>query len=774
LVWLNERGDFPTLRTSKVLNRHTYGWMEFVAGAGCSSVTELQRFYQRQGAYLALLYALEATDFHFENLIAAGEHPVLLDLEALMHPRLQGLCQRQAAQAAGNTMNYSVLRVGLLPRRTVASGDFEGLDVSGLGSMAGELTPRPVPHWLSEGTDEMRLGRKRMEILEGKNRPTLNGAEVNAFDYCSAVEAGFSSMYRCLVEHRVELLSDRGPLAHFAEDEVRVVMRPTYIYGLLLTESFHPDVLRDALERDRLFDRLWVGIEECPRLATVIPAEVHDMHNGDVPIFTTRPNSCDLWTSSHQRIADFYDEPGADPVRRRIQKLSDRDRDLQLWFIRASLATLSKAGDDARRPPQTQTCADLAPKALADRKRLLAAAQAVGERLEQLALREEDDLSWVGLTLAPSQRWILAPTGLDLYDGVPGLALFLAYLGKILEELRFTALAREAVTIVRRELESTRPPSMPIGGFVGWGGVVYALAHLGCLWNEPALLAEAGTIAARLTSHIEGDTEFDLIGGAAGCIVALLALYRSAPSQDVLTAAVRCGHHLLAHTQPFQQGFEGPVHGPTIRRLTGLSHGAAGITWALLELAAVSGDDRFRRRALATLEYERRLFSAAEGNWPDLREDAAASVTSGQGAAKFAISWCHGAPGIGLARLLCLPHLDDAHVHSEINAALEATLRRGFSGSHCLCHGSLGNLELLLQAGRRLKKSRWQAEVDRAASVILEGIDQNGFVCGNPLGVESPGLMTGLAGIGYELLRLAEPDLVPSILALEPPTVDSR
>ena len=32
-----------------------------------------------------------------------------------------------------------------------------------------------------------------------------------------------------------------------------------------------------------------------------------------------------------------------------------------------------------------------------------------------------------------------------------------------------------------------------------------------------------------------------------------------------------------------------------------------------------------------------------------------------------------------------------------------------------------------------------------------------GWICGNPLGVESPGLMTGISGIGYALLRLADP-----------------
>jgi lantibiotic modifying enzyme len=42
-------------------------------------------------------------------------------------------------------------------------------------------------------------------------------------------------------------------------------------------------------------------------------------------------------------------------------------------------------------------------------------------------------------------------------------------------------------------------------------------------------------------------------------------------------------------------------------------------------------------------------------------------------------------------------------------------------------------------------------------------------LCGVPNGVETPGLMTGITGIGYELLRLAAPTQVPSLLIMEPP-----
>jgi lantibiotic modifying enzyme len=76
---------------------------------------------------------------------------------------------------------------------------------------------------------------------------------------------------------------------------------------------------------------------------------------------------------------------------------------------------------------------------------------------------------------------------------------------------------------------------------------------------------------------------------------------------------------------------------------------------------------------------------------------------------------------------------------------------------------------LLLQASQTFDDPQWRAQVNRIAAIVLESIHRDGWLCGVPLGVESPGLMTGLAGIGYELLRLAEPRRVPSVLMLEPP-----
>jgi type 2 lantibiotic biosynthesis protein LanM len=410
------------------------------------------------------------------------------------------------------------------------------------------------------------------------------------------------------------------------------------------------------------------------------------------------------------------------------------------------------------------------------------------------------------LTLVNERHWSLVPMGVDLYGGVPGVALFLAYLGEITGEGRYTALAQAALMTLRRQVEpcvdAQRAPDRDkskslipsIGGFSGWGGVIYTLTHLGVLWNQPELLSETEAIVEWLPALIESDEQFDVIGGAAGCIGSLISLYRCTPSERILDMARQCGDRLIARAQPMERGIGWVAQHGGAKPLAGFSHGAAGMAWALLELAALTGEQRFRTSALDAIAYERSLFSPEAGNWPDLREfetsgssfvlgsspveTGTSSQASRNGHGKegattrdrpYMTAWCHGAPGIGLARLATLQHLDDEIVRAEIDTAVKTTLAQGFGGNHSLCHGDLGNLELLIQAGQTLDDLQWRAHVERMGTVILNSIDEHGWLCGVPLGVETPGLMTGLAGIGYGLLRLAEPARVPSVLTLDPP-----
>ena len=486
---------------------------------------------------------------------------------------------------------------------------------------------------------------------------------------------------------------------------------------------------------------------------------------GDIPLFKTTPRSRHLWSGADEEIGEFFDESGLDLAQRRFNSLSDEDLAQQLWFIQASLATQPTS---AGRPPRIALSRREAEQPL-DRRRLLDAACALGDRLEARALRGDNDAIWIGLTAVHDRYASLKPLGLDLYDGLPGVTLFLAYLSAITGVDRYRSLADDALVTMQRYITESKPFLSSTGGFAGWGGVIYALSHLGVVMKRPELFSEAGDIVSMLPPLIENDRMLDFIGGAAGGIHGLLALQNCAPSHQTLDAAGLCGERLLATARPQDRGI-GWVTPAASRPLTGFSHGAAGYTVALLELAAATGDNRFRRAAMDSLEYERSQFSLEKQNWLDLR-DPIGSGDRVQAAPDVLTAWCHGAMGIGLARIHCIRHLDDDTIHEEIRVAIETTLKDGFGMNHSLCHGDCGSLELLLAASRTPLGTTSIPHLNRLAAILLEDIEKGGWICGHQISVESPGLMTGLAGIGYTMLRLAEPDAVPSVLTLAPPVL---
>jgi type 2 lantibiotic biosynthesis protein LanM len=767
--WVNERGANPQLRALKVLDRKHHGWVEFVRAAGCGSSEEVVRFYERQGEYLAILYLLEATDFHFENLLACGEHPVLVDLEALFHPWIRGIDLKQPdIQMVSMAKALSVLRIGLLPRRTGGHDDYQGMDLSGLGGGSAGQMSDDVLQWAGAGTDEMAAVKQPLPMEAGRNRPSVNGEEIDVQQYTEEIVTGFRRMYDLLRHHRSELIANDSPFQRFAHDEVRVVARATRGYGVLLGQGLHPEYLRDALVLDRLLDRLWAGVEDNSHLPRLIPAERRDLLEGDVPIFTACPPSRDLFTSTGEKIEGFFEKTGMELARAKLEGLSDDDLRRQVWFIEASLATLDLGAEEmkwARYQPiwssSPRSRSELGPL-------LIEEACRIGDRLEELSLQDGTHVAWIGFAYM-NKTWSLDSLLEDLYGGSPGLILTLAYLGSFGFE-KYTQLARRALATLRTRLAETGKHLSSIGAFSGWGGLIYVLAHLGALWNDPEVLVYALGLVDRLPELIEKDKSLDLVGGCAGCIGGLLALDRVAAEEKVLAACVQCAERLLETARPMESGIAWFNNIETEKPIVGFAHGSAGIAWALLELAARTGNENYRNAALEAMVYENSRYSPEKGNWTDHGANVELGANKAVGPS---MAWCYGAPGIGMSRAAALKHTDHPHVRQDLDRAVQATLKQGPGTNHCICHGDLGNLDFLLQASQATGSRELAEKVDELSNQILASMKQYGWLCGVPLGVESPALMNGLAGICYGLLRLADSERVPSVLTLSPPTKKS-
>ena len=717
VAWLNTVVPGLDLAAAHTLPKAGYGWVALVEHLPCARLSDVDRFYHRQGALLALLYALDGTDFHHENLIAAADQPVLVDVETLCHPTLPPV-SLTGPDPAIRALVTSVGRTALLP--TMIIGEHGAMDVSGLGGGQRGTHPNDAVRWQDAGTDRMRLVRRAVPVEgAGTNRPTLPGRDVDPADHESALQAGFRAGYDAIAAHRDDLI---GLLARCADDEVRVLPRHTALYAELLDESTHPDLLRDGLDREPAFDVLWTEAVDEPRLR-LVPHELADLWSGDVPLFTTRPGSTDVWTSAGRRLPGLLAESGLAAVTAKLRRMGDVDRQDQDWLIAATLAVRERTVDHRSGPSVGEPVRSAPP----DPQRLLTMACELADDIVARAVHDDGRANWLGLEALVSKHWSVLPLGAGLADGYCGTALFLAQLGKLTGLSRYPELAHKALAPLPGLLDLlAADPELAAevgcGAFGGIGGLCYALARLSTLLADGDMVRWLAAAVPLVVAADDGRGA-GLATGRAGGLAALLAVHAETGMPAALRSALVLADRLAAT-------WDEPGDRPP-----GLLFGADGDGWALLRAAAATGSPRYAAAGRAALRH-------GTGQ----RDD---------------IGWCTGLAGAVLARI-------DTEIDNQAVTVLgEHRPLRDTS----LCHGELGVAEALIALAAR--GDEWAAGYrDRGAGLLVGALEQFGPRCGTPRGVPSPGLLTGLAGIGYGLLRLGFADHVPSVLLLDPATPD--
>jgi len=344
LKWLNDAGTILPHRIRCVLNRGRYGWAEFVEFRGCSSAEEIHWYYRRLGSLLGIIYCLAGTDCHFENLVAHGSEPVLIDIETLLQPHFR-LDAHATDIKVGSIIVGSVLDTGMLPCSDSPVGDG---DVSAIGARVAQFTSLQTFGFENSGTDEARVIRTTYRIEEAVNQPMLRGAAVRPSRYLVDVESGFASTYQLIQQLKRELLASNGPLSRFSQTPVRVVLRPTAAYTQLLRESFHPKALVDSIGRERILSQLWWGTASHPILRKVVFSEYNQLLVGDIPLFFNLPKSLDVRSPNGKYFKDVFSTSGFEIVHDRILTMSQANCETQIKLIRTALLggyKESKAGE---------------------------------------------------------------------------------------------------------------------------------------------------------------------------------------------------------------------------------------------------------------------------------------------------------------------------------------------------------------------------------------------------------------------------------------------
>jgi len=414
----------------------------------------------------------------------------------------------------------------------------------------------------------------------------------------------------------------------------------------------------------------------------------------------------------------------------------------------------------------------------------LAGARTVGDMLIERAKRDEGGLYWESLGMGPDQEPVYG-VGDGLYSGVSGIALFMVELFRQTGEARYGDTAREALAWLDRYCAENE--ALSLAYFTGRLGVFEPFLRMGRVTGEDHWRERALAVAEPIREFRDDQFRIDdLLNGRAGSMVGLAKLHAATGADWLLEPLDRLVGQVVrgAHLGP--KGLYWDRSEQNITGLCGFSHGSAGVGYAFFEVGAYLDNPALIQLGDEAFAYESQCFNEQIGAWPDWRkgvfkdedrEEHLQALRDGDleffHKPKHMDAWCHGSHGIGLARLRAFEltgrwreDLDRALKRAEYVLGLSLEHLRDRS-DFTLCHGFCGSLDLFYEANRHLGRplpDYTQTIIDRVLENLRTGAK---FSSGYGLFKDRPedvSLFMGIAGIGYFLLRLCDPEGAESLL----------
>ncbi len=333
----------PEDAAPRTIVKDGYGWVEGISQKTLDrgAVTE---YYRRVGSLLATLYVLNGSDIHYENLVAAGAVPVVVDAETIVTQTLvDGWFKPEQFHTSvlRREVSDSVLGTLLLPYRAESEHgqSTESMSVSGVARIENVEATDETVVWESVNTDEMTFEIDNGEITPSQNYPIVDGEPVLPESHASSVVKGFTQTYDAFRGRLGERLNS---LVNGTDVETRYLFRPTSVYQAALNTLVTPRCLRNAAAGSVALDKLVAPIqsftaEAQESLWPLVRAERTALFQYDVPRFGI--DGRDVTFRGETLVKDFFDQHNSAVVSENLDELSDSDRARQRSYIWTALRT---------------------------------------------------------------------------------------------------------------------------------------------------------------------------------------------------------------------------------------------------------------------------------------------------------------------------------------------------------------------------------------------------------------------------------------------------
>ncbi|EIR4038453.1 DUF4135 domain-containing protein, partial [Enterococcus faecalis] len=119
----------------KKVTRDTYFYEEYIDNIEINNTEEVKKYYERYGKLIGIAFLFNVTDLHYENIIAHGEYPVIIDNETFFQQNIPIEFGNSATVDAKYKYLDSIMVTGLVPylaMKDKSDSKDEGVNLSAL------------------------------------------------------------------------------------------------------------------------------------------------------------------------------------------------------------------------------------------------------------------------------------------------------------------------------------------------------------------------------------------------------------------------------------------------------------------------------------------------------------------------------------------------------------------------------------------------------------------------------------------------------------------
>jgi hypothetical protein len=382
---------------------------------------------------------------------------------------------------------------------------------------------------------------------------------------------------------------------------------------------------------------------------------------------------------------------------------------------------------------------------------------------------DDDGPFWQRARMKDSGTPALLPETNDIFNGSAGTILFFLALYRYNNDERYISCCRQVLNRLLKKTYNSVPAYYTF--YTGATGLIYICVNMYEVTGDKHYIREGIRLADYLEMGIcNGVVKDDLLSGHAGNLLAIGTLYAYSGSGRILSLLRRICDILISHCRISYAGLKWDNEKFAYDSLTGFSHGAAGIAYALLETGRYFDDEALRYLGEQALAYEMQYYDAQQNNWMDLRvnslqipaaEIPAWDLDTFRKRMSNTCSWAHGAAGACLARLHAYDITNDMRYADQAYSGIQRILkelRQPSRSNYTLCSGYGGHIMLLLKASQVLDDQSLHEAALTSAQDALNFFRNNGtYNTYSAASAADPALLSGLAGVGYMYLQFLLP-----------------